>query len=63
MRFCAINVTQRRRWGDMSLFLARRPHTNHTYLMPGLYETGSQVTLRCLECHEDAAEQVMQTVH
>lgn len=42
---------------------SRRPHTDHIDLMPGPYETGSQVTLRCLECHEDAAEQVMQTVH
>jgi octaheme c-type cytochrome (tetrathionate reductase family) len=41
----------------------RDPPTDHSALMPGPYETGSQVTQRCLECHPDAAEQVMGTVH
>ena len=42
---------------------ARLPHTDHTDLMPGPYESGSEVTTACLECHEDAAQEVMQTVH
>ncbi|MGB2895762.1 MAG: cytochrome c3 family protein, partial [Anaerolineales bacterium] len=41
----------------------RAPHTDHTDLMQGAYETGSDVTRACLECHEDAAWQIMQTVH
>ena len=41
----------------------RAPGTDHSPLMPGPYETGSQVTNRCLECHADAAGQVMSTVH
>lgn len=41
----------------------RRPHTDHTYLMAGPYESGQQVTLACLECHPDAAHEVMQTTH
>jgi octaheme c-type cytochrome (tetrathionate reductase family) len=41
----------------------RKPHTNHTSLMTGPYETGFQVTERCLECHKEAAGQVMGTVH
>jgi hypothetical protein len=32
-------------------------------LLPGPYETGSDVTRACLECHEDSAHQVSQTVH
>lgn len=39
------------------------PHTDHSDLMQGSYETGSDVTRACLECHEDAAWQIMQTVH
>lgn len=38
-------------------------HTDHTNLMSGPYETGSDVTAACLECHEDAAQQVMATSH
>jgi octaheme c-type cytochrome (tetrathionate reductase family) len=41
----------------------REPETNHTPLMPGPYETGMQVTERCLECHEEAAFEVMDSVH
>jgi octaheme c-type cytochrome (tetrathionate reductase family) len=39
------------------------PHTDHTALMPGPYETGSDVTRACLSCHEEAAQQVMATSH
>jgi octaheme c-type cytochrome (tetrathionate reductase family) len=31
--------------------------------MQGPYETGSDVTRACLECHEDSAHEVTQTVH
>lgn len=41
----------------------RKPHTDHTALMPGPYASGPEVTRRCLECHEQAAEQVMATAH
>ncbi|MBK8988669.1 MAG: tetrathionate reductase family octaheme c-type cytochrome [Chloroflexi bacterium] len=41
----------------------RPPHVDHTDLMTGPYETGADVTRACLECHEDAAHQVSQTVH
>lgn len=41
----------------------REPHVDHSDLLPGPYETGSDVTRACLECHEDAAHQVAQTVH
>ncbi len=38
-------------------------HTDHSPLLTGPYESGSDVTRACLECHEDAAYQVMQTSH
>lgn len=41
----------------------RSPHVDHTDLMTGPYETGSDVTRACLECHEGSAQEVMQTVH
>jgi len=41
----------------------REPHVDHTDLMQGPYETGSDVTTACLECHEDEAHEVTQTVH
>ncbi|MDX1612907.1 MAG: tetrathionate reductase family octaheme c-type cytochrome [Candidatus Promineifilaceae bacterium] len=41
----------------------RVPHVDHTDLLPGPYETGSDVTRACLDCHEDAAHEVTQTVH
>ena len=41
----------------------RSPDIDHTALMPGPYESGAEVTRACLECHEDAAHQVMDTVH
>lgn len=41
----------------------RVPPVGHTDLMPGPYETGYEVTTACLECHEDAADQVMHTTH
>lgn len=41
----------------------REPHVDHTDLLAGTYESGSDVTRACLECHEDSAHQVAQTVH
>jgi hypothetical protein len=41
----------------------RNPHVDHSDILQGPFETGEEVTARCLECHEDAAFQVMQTVH
>ena len=38
-------------------------HTNHSALIEGEFTTGSEVTAACLECHETAAQQVMDTVH
>ena len=41
----------------------RKTHTDHSALLPGPYESGSDVTRACLECHPDAAQQVMGTTH
>jgi octaheme c-type cytochrome (tetrathionate reductase family) len=41
----------------------REPHVDHSELLEGPYESGSDVTRACRECHEDAAHQVTQTVH
>ena len=38
-------------------------HTNHAALMPDPYATGPEVTAACLECHETAAQEMMQTTH
>jgi len=40
-----------------------QPATDHSDLIQGPFETGSQVTLECLRCHEEAAHDVMDTVH
>jgi octaheme c-type cytochrome (tetrathionate reductase family) len=37
--------------------------TSHADLMNGPFATGQEVTNACLECHPQAAEQVMQTTH
>lgn len=42
---------------------SRLPTTDHAALLEGPFESGSDVTRRCLDCHEDAAHQVMQTPH
>jgi octaheme c-type cytochrome (tetrathionate reductase family) len=41
----------------------RPPHVDHKNLIQGPFESGPEVTKACLECHEDAAFEVMQTVH
>ena len=40
-----------------------RPDTDHSALLKGPFETGSDVTLACLNCHEEAAAEVMATNH
>ena len=39
------------------------PHTDHSALMKGPYADGPAVTRACLECHPDAAQEVMKTSH
>lgn len=41
----------------------RPPATDHSELLAGPYETGQDVTKACLECHEDAGHEMLQTVH
>ncbi|MDX1599985.1 MAG: tetrathionate reductase family octaheme c-type cytochrome [Anaerolineales bacterium] len=41
----------------------RPPHTDHSTIIEGPFESPHEVTLRCLDCHEDAAHEVMQTTH
>lgn len=41
----------------------RGPDTDHSDLLQGPYENGSDVTRACLQCHEDSAQEVTQTVH
>lgn len=41
----------------------RKPATDHSSLLDGPFTTGQEVTLACLECHEDAAFELMQTNH
>jgi len=41
----------------------RIPETDHASLLDGPFETGSDVTRACLECHEDASAEFMGTVH
>jgi octaheme c-type cytochrome (tetrathionate reductase family) len=40
-----------------------KPHTEHSEIVKGSFETGSDVTRTCLECHESAAYNLMQTTH
>lgn len=41
----------------------KQEHTPHTDLIQGPFASGSEVTARCLECHEEAASEVMHTAH
>jgi hypothetical protein len=50
--------------GDPWSYIPQRPpHTEHTALMKGPYASGQEVTQACLECHADAAGEVMHTTH
>jgi len=37
--------------------------TDHSALLKGPFQTGSDVTRACLDCHADAAFELMQTAH
>ena len=41
---------------------AKVPPTNHSDIVKGPFESGSDVTRACLNCHEDAGHEVLQTV-
>ena len=43
-------------WASMP---ERLSHVDHTSLIEGPFETGSDVTQRCLECHPEAGEQML----
>jgi hypothetical protein len=47
-------------WANVPI---HKPHTDHTDILQGPFENGSEVTKACLECHEDSAFQIMQTTH
>ena len=38
-------------------------HVDHADIVKGEFKTGQDVTRACLECHEDAATDVMKTTH
>jgi octaheme c-type cytochrome (tetrathionate reductase family) len=42
---------------------ARVEPTDHTDLIEGPFESGSDVTRACLECHEEAGQEMMDSVH
>jgi octaheme c-type cytochrome (tetrathionate reductase family) len=41
----------------------RTSHVDHTSLIEGPFENGSEVTQRCLECHTEAGAEMLQSVH
>ena len=44
--------------------MPRRPaHVDHKDLFNGEFKTGQEVTAACLDCHEDAGDQVLHTAH
>ncbi|KAA3663194.1 MAG: tetrathionate reductase family octaheme c-type cytochrome [Chloroflexi bacterium] len=47
-------------WASLPI---RAPHVDHSDLMTGPYETGSDVTRACLECHETAGHEMLTTAH
>jgi octaheme c-type cytochrome (tetrathionate reductase family) len=47
-------------WAAVS---ATAVHTDHTDIVAGPFSTGPEVTRACLDCHADAADQVMATTH
>ncbi|HEX2994164.1 MAG TPA: hypothetical protein VHP14_05050, partial [Anaerolineales bacterium] len=45
-------------------YLPEKPvHVDHVDIVKGDFKTGQDVTRACLECHPDAATQVMKTTH
>ncbi len=60
----ALFLPKARAAGDPWSHVPQRPApTDHTNLLPGPYETPQDVTRACLECHPNAAQEVMQTSH
>jgi octaheme c-type cytochrome (tetrathionate reductase family) len=50
--------------GDPWAYITPTPvHTDHKDIMTGPYDTPQEVTKACLECHPDAAKQLMGTTH
>jgi len=47
-------------WENVPL---RIPHTDHSDIIQGPFETGSDVTRACLECHQESAGEIMGTAH
>ena len=47
-------------WENVPL---RIPHTDHTDIIQGPFESPQDVTRACLDCHPEAASEVMATVH
>jgi octaheme c-type cytochrome (tetrathionate reductase family) len=47
-------------WGNVPVHI---PHTEHTDIIQGPFESVTEVTLACLECHETADQEVMATSH
>ena len=45
------------------LFSSPAAATDHSTLVSGPLETGSDATRQCLKCHAEAASQIMQTAH
>jgi len=42
---------------------ARPAHVDHTSLLEGPFKSGPDVTAACIECHENAGEQIIHTAH
>jgi octaheme c-type cytochrome (tetrathionate reductase family) len=47
-------------WANVPI---HKTHTSHIDILKGPFETPQEVTRTCLECHPDAADQVMATTH
>ena len=47
-------------WDNIPL---RVPHTDHSEIVQGPFETGMDVTRACLECHQESADEIMLTTH
>lgn len=41
----------------------RVPATDHSSLIEGPFESGQEVTRACLECHEEAGQEMLESVH
>ena len=49
---------------DPAAYIPEKPiHVDHKDIVKGEFKTGQDVTRACLECHEDAATQLMKTTH